>query len=85
MLGPLAGEDGLLAGAELRQGADDGDLGPAGADGQHGVAVFRIPEDGSLDGRFKLFHGYLNSAIAVTSAKALTAVAWESFAVLKHG
>ena len=52
----MAGKNGLLAGAELRQGADNGDLGAAGADGQHGVAVFLIPENGSFDGRFKMFH-----------------------------
>ena len=56
VLGPLAGEHGLLAGAELRQRSDDGDLFPPGADGQHRPAVFRIAENGSQDPGFQFFH-----------------------------
>ena len=56
MLGPLAGENRLFPGTQLRQGADDSDLAPPGADGQHGPSVFLVAENGSKNSGLQLFH-----------------------------
>ena len=53
---PFAGENGLFAGGQLRQGADHRQLTASGTDGHDGPAVFRIAENGAKDGRFELLH-----------------------------